>query len=75
MLFRATAATLLNEANLWNADAIERQLAHVENNDVRRAYTRGEHWDERVRMMSWWADNLDRLKAVGQVVRIRRKHV
>ena len=61
--FRATAATLLNECNLWNADAIERQLAHVENNDVRRAYARGEHWDERVRMMSWWADHVDDLKA------------
>jgi integrase len=71
--FRASAATLLNESNLWNADAIERQLAHIEKNDVRRAYTRGEHWDERVRMMSWWADHLDGLKSVGQVVRIGRK--
>jgi integrase len=60
--FRATAATLLNESGLWNPDAIERQLAHVEGNDVRRAYTRGEHWDERVRMMQWWADYLDGLK-------------
>jgi hypothetical protein len=29
---------MLNESGLWSADAIERQLAHVENNDVRRAY-------------------------------------
>ena len=71
--FRASAATLLNESNLWNPDAIERQLAHVENNDVRRAYTRGEHWDERVRMMSWWADHLDMLKVVGRVVPIGRR--
>ena len=28
--FRATASTLLNEAGLWSADAIERQLAHVD---------------------------------------------
>lgn len=71
--FRATAATLLNEAGLWNADAIERQLGHVEKNDVRRAYTRGEHWDERVRMMAWWADHLDQLRVVGKIVRIDRK--
>ena len=60
--FRATASTLLNECGKWHPDAIERQLAHVENNDVRRAYARGEHWDERVKMMQWWADHLDALK-------------
>jgi integrase len=61
--FRATASTLLNESGKWNADAIERQLAHVEGSDVRRAYARGEHWAERVRMMQAWADYLDELKA------------
>lgn len=35
--FRATASTLLNEMGKWHPDAIERQLAHVESNDVRRA--------------------------------------
>ncbi len=61
--FRATAATLLNECGKWHPDAIERQLAHVEANDVRRAYTRGEHWAERTQMMQWWADYIDGLKA------------
>lgn len=61
--FRATAATLLNESGKWHPDAIERQLAHVEENEVRRAYTRGEHWDQRVEMMQWWADYLDTLKS------------
>lgn len=70
--FRASASTMLNESGLWNADAIERQLAHVEGNDVRRAYARGEHWDERVRMMAWWADYLDQLRVVAKVVPIKR---
>lgn len=43
--FRASASTLLNESGKWSADAIERQLAHVESNNVRRAYARGAHWD------------------------------
>ena len=34
--FRAAASSMLNESGLWNADAIEAQLAHVENNAVRR---------------------------------------
>lgn len=67
--FRAMAATLLNEMGLWHADAIERQLAHCDNNAVRRAYTRGEYWDERVRMMQHWADNLDFLRNGSKVVR------
>jgi integrase len=60
--FRATASSLLNECGRWHPDAIERQLAHVENDDVRRAYARGEYWNERVEMMQWWADYLDQLK-------------
>ena len=63
--FRATASTLLNECGKWNPDAIERQMAHVEKNAVRRAYARGEHWDERVAMMQWWADYLDTLNRAG----------
>ena len=61
--FRATAATLLNEMGLWNPDAIERQLAHMESNGVRRAYARGQYWEERVRMMQHWSDYLDHLRS------------
>jgi integrase len=60
--FRATASTLLNESGLWSKEAIERSLAHVEKDSVRRAYNRAAYWDERVRMMKWWADHLDELK-------------
>ncbi|MEQ1639280.1 MAG: integrase arm-type DNA-binding domain-containing protein [Novosphingobium sp.] len=60
--FRAMASTLLNEMGKWNPDAIERQLAHADGNKVRRAYTRGEYWAERVAMMQDWSDYLDKLK-------------
>lgn len=60
--FRSSFSTLANESGLWREDAIERQLSHEEQNDVRRAYARGEHWDERVRMMDWWADQLTSLR-------------
>jgi integrase len=59
--FRATFSTLANESGLWNADAIERALAHVEGNEIRKAYARGAHWDERVRIASWWAGYLRQL--------------
>jgi integrase len=61
--FRAAASSILNECGQWNPDAIEAQLAHVEGNAVRRAYARAEFWDERVKMMQWWADRLDTLRS------------
>ncbi len=67
--FRAMAATLLNERGEWNPDAIERQLAHVDTNQVRRAYARGEYWDERVQMMQSWSDYLDELRDGGKILR------
>jgi len=66
--FRAAASSILNEGGKWNADAIEAQLAHVEGNSVRRAYARAEYWEERVRMMQWWADRLDEMKRGGEVI-------
>jgi hypothetical protein len=36
---RSTASVLLNESGKWHADAIERQLAHQEANEIRGAYT------------------------------------
>ncbi|MEX0328050.1 MAG: tyrosine-type recombinase/integrase [Ruegeria sp.] len=57
--FRATFSTLANESGLWNPDAIERALAHEERNEVRKAYARGAHWEERVSLSDWWAGRLD----------------
>lgn len=69
--FRASASTLLNESGKWNADAIERELAHIEGNSVRKAYARGEHFDERCEMIQWWADYCDQLKRGGEVLQLR----
>jgi integrase len=65
--FRTLASTLLNERG-WPPDAIERQLAHGERDEVRGAYNRAEYLAERRRMMQAWADQLDRLRASGNVI-------
>jgi integrase len=66
--FRAMASTRLNEMGGWNPDAIERQLAHQEQDDVRRAYVHAaEYWPERVKMMQAWADYLDELRERGKI--------
>ena len=66
--FRAMAATLLNEMGIWNPDAIERQLAHQDANSVRRAYSRGEFWQERVKMMQHWSNYLDQLRDGAKIL-------
>lgn len=72
-LIRATASTLLNESGRLSPDAIERALAHQDPDAVRRAYAWGTFWKERVEMAQWWADHLDTLRQVGEVVPIRRQ--
>ena len=69
--FRSAASSMLNECGMWNADAIERQLAHVDNDSVRRAYARADYWDERVRIMDWWAGRCREMEAGGIVIPLR----
>lgn len=72
--FRAMASTLLNESGKWHPDAIERALAHRDSDQVRAAYHRGAHWEERVRMAQWWSDHIDLLRrGGGEVVSLDRK--
>ena len=60
--FRSMASTLLNEQG-WHPDAIERQLAHQEQNEIRAAYNYAKHLPERRKMMQAWSDYLYRLRA------------
>lgn len=55
---RTTGSTRLNELG-YDADWIERQLAHTEPNAVRRAYNHAGYLAERAKMMQQWADMLD----------------
>ncbi|MNU68369.1 Prophage CP4-57 integrase [compost metagenome] len=67
---RSTASTILNESG-WNADWIERQLAHAEQDEVRAAYNAAEWLPDRTRMMNWWADYIDARAAGKHVSRLR----
>lgn len=64
---RATASTILNEANLFRSDVIERQLSHIERNRVRASYNQAEYIDERRAMLQWWADFIDRPANIVQI--------
>jgi integrase len=66
--FRASANTLLLERLGYLQKTIDLQLAHIEENQVRRAYDRTAFLDSRVAMMQAWADYCDGLRRGGEVV-------
>ena len=64
------ACTILNEQG-WNRDAIERQLAHAERNNIRAAYNYAEYLPERRKMMQEWADYLDTLASHAKIPQLK----
>lgn len=67
--FRATASSYFNDhKKRYRPDAIERQLAHRETNQSRRPYNQAQYWHERTTIMQDWADHLDELQSVADVV-------
>lgn len=58
---RTTGSTRLNEMG-YSPDWIERQLAHEEQNSVRRTYNHADYLANRTTMMQQWADLLDEWK-------------
>lgn len=70
--FRAVASTMLNEAG-FHPDVIERQLAHVERNEVRGAYNRAKYLPQRQKMMQQWADMIDAAVKGAKVIPLQRK--
>lgn len=68
--FRSMASTLLNEQG-WNRDAIERQLAHAERNNIRAAYNYAEYLPERRKMMQEWADYLEQLSLNKKIIEFK----
>jgi len=55
---RALASTTLNEQG-FDGDVIEAALAHVDKNEVRRAYNRAEYIERRHKLMYWWSEHIE----------------
>jgi integrase len=65
---RALASTTLNELG-HDPDVIEAALAHVDKNEVRRAYNRAEYLERRRVLMCWWSQYIEDA-ATGEVSKI-----
>lgn len=59
--FRGTFSTIANESALWREDAIEMQLAHSEEDEVRDSYNAALYLPERTNMMTWYSNKLETL--------------
>lgn len=58
--FRHQFSTILNEHG-FNKDLIERQLAHVDRNNIRGIYNHAQYLEKRREMMQWFANYIDEL--------------
>ncbi len=56
---RSTFSSLANEQQI-NPDVIERQLAHSPSDKVRAAYNRSEYLPQRIELMQWYSDWIDK---------------
>ncbi|HGS5630784.1 TPA: integrase domain-containing protein [Vibrio parahaemolyticus] len=54
---RALASTTLNEQG-FDPDIIEASLAHIDKNEVRRAYNRAEYLERRRTLLCWWSEHI-----------------
>ncbi|MDO8774300.1 MAG: integrase arm-type DNA-binding domain-containing protein [Burkholderiaceae bacterium] len=71
--FRATARTLMIERMPGiSADVIEAQLAHGKSGPLGMAYDRAEFLEQRRKMMTEWADYLDKLRTGADVIQIKK---
>ena len=62
---RALASTTLNEQG-FDPDVIEAALAHIDKNEVRRAYNRAEYLKRRRVLMCWWSEHIEKA-ATGKI--------
>ena len=61
---RTTGSTMLHEMG-HRSELIEAQLAHIDQNQVRRTYNHTDYFSERAKMMQEWCDFIDEISKDG----------
>lgn len=65
--WRAAFSTLARD-NGFDRDVVELTLDHIHDTDVVRAYDRGERLKQRIKLMSWWGEQLAQAQRGADVV-------
>ena len=69
--WRASLATLARD-NGFERDVVELALDHAHDNEVVRAYDRGERFEQRIALYKWWGEQLSAAQRGGKVVPVQR---
>lgn len=71
--WRSSLSTLARDEGDFDRDVVELALDHVHDNDVVRAYDRGERLEQRIQLMNWWDEQLARAQRGADVVALPSK--
>ncbi|STT84687.1 integrase [Klebsiella pneumoniae] len=67
---RAIFSTAANEEG-FEPDVIEAALAHIDTNEVRRAYNRSNYLEKRIVLMCWWGNLSKQLQQESRWQQVR----
>jgi integrase len=70
--WRSAFSTLARE-NGFARDVVELALDHAHDNEVARAYDRGERFDDRIKLFQWWGKQLAAARRGATVTPLRSK--
>ena len=70
--WRSAFSTLAREEGHFERDVVELALDHIHDNDVVRAYDRGERLQKRIELMTWWDAELARAQQGAEVLPFKR---
>lgn len=70
--WRSSFSTLARD-NGFSRDVVELALDHAHDNEVARAYDRGERFDERTKLFKWWGKQLTAAQQGAIVIPIKTK--
>lgn len=70
--WRSSFSTLARENGIAR-DVVELALDHAHDNEVARAYDRGERFDERIKLFNWWGEQLSAAQRGATVIPLKTK--
>jgi integrase len=70
--WRSAFSTLAREDGEFPREVVELALDHVHDNEVARAYDRGERLQQRIKLYQWWDSHLSAAERGAKVVPIRQ---
>lgn len=71
--WRSALTTLAKEEGKFERDVVELAMDHIHDNEVVRAYDRGERLERRVELMAWWDAQLVKAQSGGDVLPMRAR--